>query len=106
MFRVFRIIPILLMIVMLITVLRSVIGAVMKLFGNFVSGPASGSGSGANGSSNGAKRPTMQVSGELHRDPVCGTFVAGSTAFQRQDANQKFYYCSENCRSQHALVSR
>ena len=99
MFRVFRIIPILLMIVMLITVLRSVIGVVMKLFGNLVSGSG-------NDSPNGAKRPAMQVSGELHRDPVCGTFVAGSTAFQRQDAKQTFYYCSENCRSQHVLVSR
>jgi len=102
MFRVFRIIPILLLIVMLITVLRSVIGVVMKLFGNLVSAP----GSGANRSPNGAKRPTMQVSGELHRVPVCGTFVAESTAFRRQEAKQTFYYCSENCRSQHALVSR
>jgi hypothetical protein len=98
MFRLLRIIPILLLIVILITVLRSVIGAVMKMFGNIVSGPAS--------ASNGAQRPTMQVSGELHRDPVCGTFVAGSTAFQRQDAKQTFYYCSETCRAQHALVSR
>jgi hypothetical protein len=98
MFRVFRIIPILLIIVMLITILRSVIGVVMKLFGNLVSRPGS--------TSNGAKRPTMQVSGELHRDPVCGTFVAGSTAYQRRDAKQTFYYCSETCRSQHALVSR
>ena len=102
MFRLFRIIPILLIIVILITVLRSVIGAVMKLFGNIVSG----AGAAPNGSANGAKRPPIQVSGELHRDPVCGTFVAGSTAFQRQDGGQKFYYCSENCRSQHALVSR
>jgi hypothetical protein len=98
MFRLLRIIPILLLIVILITVLRSVIGTVMKMFGNIVSGPAS--------ASNGAKRPTMQVNGELHRDPVCGTFVAGSTAFQRQDAKQTFYYCSETCRAQHALVSR
>jgi|SRR5208283_1535900 len=98
MFRFLRIIPILLMIVMLITILRSVIGVVMKLFGNLVSGPGN--------AANGAKRPTMQVSGELHRDPICGTFVAESTAFQRQDAKQRFYYCSENCRSQHALVSR
>jgi hypothetical protein len=102
MFRLFRIIPILLMIVMLITILRSVIGVVMKMFGNLVSAP----GNGSNSSPNGAKRPTMQVSGELHRDPICGTFVSDSTAFQRQDASQRFYYCSETCRSQHALVSR
>lgn len=39
MFRIFRIIPILLLIVMLITILRSVIGIVMKMFGNLVRGP-------------------------------------------------------------------
>jgi hypothetical protein len=98
MFGLFRIIQTLLLIVILITVLRSVIGVVMKFFGNFVVG--------SRVSANGAKRPAMQVSGELHRDPICGTFVAESTAFQRQDAKQTFYYCSENCRSQHSLVSR
>ena len=49
-----------------------------------------------------ATRPT----GELHKDPVCGTYVAESTPFQRRTGVQTFYYCSEACREKHALVAR
>ena len=44
--------------------------------------------------------------GDLHKDPVCGTYVAESTAFRRQTGGQTFYYCSEACREKHALVAR
>jgi YHS domain-containing protein len=47
-------------------------------------------------------RPT----GELHKDPVCGTYVAESAAFRRSAGGQTFYYCSEKCREKHALVAR
>jgi YHS domain-containing protein len=50
--------------------------------------------------------PASQPSGELHKDPVCGTYVAESTAFRRQAGGQSFYYCSEACREKHALVAR
>ncbi len=49
--------------------------------------------------------PTSQ-GGDLHKDPVCGTYVAESTPFRSQIAGQSFYYCSENCREKHALVAR
>ena len=42
---------------------------------------------------------------ELHKDPVCGTYVVESTPFRRQTAGQTFYYCSEACREKHALVA-
>jgi len=45
------------------------------------------------------------ASGELHKDPVCGTYVAESTRFRRQAGGQTFYYCSENCREKHSLVA-
>lgn len=44
--------------------------------------------------------------GELHKDPVCGTYVSESTALKRQVGGQTFYYCSEACREKHALVAR
>jgi YHS domain-containing protein len=47
-----------------------------------------------------------QAGGELHKDPVCGTYVAESTPFRRQSAGQMFYYCSSDCREKHALVAR
>lgn len=43
---------------------------------------------------------------ELHKDPVCGTYVAQSTPYQRQAPGQVFYYCSTQCREKHALVAR
>jgi YHS domain-containing protein len=44
--------------------------------------------------------------GELHKDPVCGTYVAESAAWKRQAGGQTFYYCSENCRQKHSLVAK
>lgn len=89
----------LLLLIVLITVLRSVIGFVMKFFGGFVSGasprPIERKGGDA-----------IPLSGELYRDPVCGTFVASSTEFQRIDGKQHFYYCSQTCQSQHVLTAR
>jgi len=92
----------LLLLVVVITVLRSVIGLVMKFLGGALSGSSGGSRPGP-----GAKTsPAVPLSGDLHRDPVCGTFVASSTAFQRQQGGERFYYCSEACRSQHILAAR
>jgi YHS domain-containing protein len=42
---------------------------------------------------------------ELHKDPVCGTYVAESTSYRRQISGQTFYYCSERCKEKHALVA-
>lgn len=62
-------------------------------------------------SSNSAPRqakeaPDARPTGELHKDPVCGTYVAESTPFRRQAGGQQFYYCSDTCREKHALVAR
>jgi YHS domain-containing protein len=54
----------------------------------------------------GTAAPPASPTGELHKDPVCGTYVAESTQFRRQTGGQIFYYCSENCREKHALVAR
>jgi YHS domain-containing protein len=43
---------------------------------------------------------------ELHRDPVCGTYVAESTPHRRNSPGQVFYYCSSQCREKHAPVAR
>ncbi len=50
--------------------------------------------------------PKPNPGGELHKDPVCGTYVAESAALKRQAAGQTFYYCSESCREKHSLVVR
>jgi YHS domain-containing protein len=50
--------------------------------------------------------PESQPTGELHKDPVCGTYVAESTPFHRQIAGKMFYYCSGACKEKHALVTK
>jgi hypothetical protein len=97
----FALIRNLLLLVLVITVLRSVVGLVTKLFGNFVAGAKKPQTRQA-----GSRKPNIPLSGDLHRDPICGTFVAGTTAFQRQVGSEHFYYCSETCRSQHMLAAK
>ena len=42
--------------------------------------------------------------GQLHKDPVCGTYVAESTPYRRQISGDAFYYCSDTCRQIHTPV--
>ena len=54
-------------------------------------------------------RPSAErvtVAGELHKDPVCGMYVAESTQYQRKSGRDHFYYCSEGCKDKHAVPAR
>ena len=42
----------------------------------------------------------------LHKDPVCGTYVVETTPFRRQTSGQTFYYCSDACRVKHSTAMR
>ncbi len=44
--------------------------------------------------------------GELHKDPVCGTYVAEASALRRQVGGRTLFYCSEACRKKDALAHR
>lgn len=48
----------------------------------------------------------VTVAGELHKDPVCGMYVAESTAYQRKSGREVFYYCSEKCKEEHAVAAK
>jgi hypothetical protein len=50
--------------------------------------------------------PASAAGSELHKDPVCGTYVAESTPFRQNVSGQMFYYCSAACREKHVLVAR
>lgn len=56
--------------------------------------------------SSGNAPPQAPSGGDLHKDPVCGTYVAESTPFRQHIMGQMFYYCSESCREKHALAVR
>ena len=58
------------------------------------------------GTRDGTVPPGPASGSELHKDPVCGTYVSESTAYRRNAGGQVFYYCSEACREKHALVTR
>jgi YHS domain-containing protein len=98
----FRAVLELLFTIVVILVARAVLTSIMKGITN-----ASQTAMRGEGPQPTAKRtPTNKGSGELHKDPVCGTYVAESTPFRRQAAGQSFYYCSEACREKHSLVAR
>jgi YHS domain-containing protein len=85
--------------IFIIIIARTILTSVMKGFVN--AGRQARSGGGAPLSKQ-PERPT----GELHKDPVCGTFVAESTPFRRQLSDRTFYYCSADCKEKHALVAK
>lgn len=91
----FRAFLYLIVFVLALSVLRSVLGIISKA----VSGLSSSSSpqAGAPGS-----RPSSPPSGgELKKDPVCGTFISTTTAFQKSVGGQTYYFCSTQCRDKY-----
>jgi len=87
----FRVILYLLFTVIIISVLRGVIGIVARAFGSFLEPrPA---------------RPTaapgVPLSGELKKDPSCGTYISAATSLKESVAGQTFYFCSKECRDKY-----
>jgi YHS domain-containing protein len=87
----FRAILYLIVTVLIISVLRSVIGIVLKGFSDLFQPSAQAEASRSRPSS-------MPAGGELKKDPVCGTFIAMSTALQKRVAGETYYFCSPECR--------
>jgi YHS domain-containing protein len=86
----FRIIFYLLSAIFLISFLRGVIGVVTKAFSALLS-PAQEPSS----------RPAaanVPLTGELKRDPVCGTYIATTTSLKHTTGSETVYFCSTACR--------
>ena len=90
-----------------VLIARAVLSSIMKGIVRASSGsfPNAQPGPGVNRGPGSASQ-TASTAGELHKDPVCGTYVAESGAFKRQTGGQTFYYCSAACREKHSLVAR
>jgi len=99
----FRAILELLLTIAVILIARAVLTGLMKGISSasFTSFQDSGTRTEHPGSRHSSPEPP--VAGLLHKDPICGTFVAESTAFRRQVGRDMFFYCSEACRHKHAL---
>jgi YHS domain-containing protein len=96
----FRAIFYLLLAVIVITVLKSIIGVVLK-------GVAEAMKPGS--TAPGAPRPSNQVplTGELKKDPVCGTYIAAASSIKETVGGQTVHFCSQQCRDKYvASVAR
>jgi YHS domain-containing protein len=103
----FRALIELLIIVLIGIVARAVLTSIMKGVANASANAFRASNVQPPSSSQSSNAPPQTPSGgELHKDPVCGTYVAESTPFRQNISGQTFYYCSDACREKHALVAR
>jgi YHS domain-containing protein len=88
---------------------RAILGSLMK---GFNSASRTGFGQPRQNAPSDTPPPPRQpneraaVAGELHKDPVCGMYVAESTQYQRKSGRDHFYYCSEGCKDKHAVAAR
>jgi YHS domain-containing protein len=90
----FRAIFYLLLSVVVITVAKSIIGIVLR---GVAEAMKPGSSTGA------APRQPNQVplTGELKKDPVCGTYISAATSIQEKVGGQTFHFCSPECRDKY-----
>ncbi len=52
------------------------------------------------------QRDVLASAGELHQDPVCGTFVPGTSRFTRNVDGRTVYFCSSDCRDRFLVSAR
>ena len=90
----FRAIFYLLLAVVLISILRGIIGIIMKGFADLVSPPSKQQSKQGSGSQ-------VPLTGELKKDPACGTYIAASTSIQETVGGETFYFCSKQCRDKY-----
>jgi uncharacterized protein len=87
----FRVIFELLLVIVLITILRGVFGIIAKAL------------SGGANLNRPAQRSSGEVplSGELKKDPACGTYISAATSIKETVGGQTFYFCSKQCRDKY-----
>jgi YHS domain-containing protein len=92
----FRVIFYLLFAVILISVLRAILRIIAKGFGELMSPRPTESGQSSQPS---AKQ--VPLTGELKKDPACGTYIAAATSIQEKVGGETFYFCSKQCRDKY-----
>jgi YHS domain-containing protein len=91
----FRVILYLLFAVILISVLRAVMGIIAKGFGELI-GPRAGQ-----AQSSQAPGKQVPLTGELKKDPACGTYIAAASSIQEKVGGEILYFCSKQCRDKY-----
>jgi YHS domain-containing protein len=98
--QLFRIILYMLVAIFLISIVRGVIGVVMKGFADLVSPPRQ-----RQATAGGHQPESIPLSGELKKDPVCGTYTSAATAVKQIFGKETLYFCSTACRDKYAAKS-
>ena len=87
--------------VLIIGVARSVLGIIAKGFAD-IFGAATGQSrpgqSNQRQAGQGPRPASVPKEESLKKDPVCGTFIAPSTAVQKIVGGQTYFFCSAECR--------
>jgi YHS domain-containing protein len=96
----FRVISYLLLTVVAISVLKSIVGIVLKGVAQAMKGSSSGPGA---RSSNQAPNQ-VPLTGELKKDPVCGTYIAAASSIKETVAGQTIHFCSAQCRDKYVAT--
>ncbi|MGA2882325.1 MAG: YHS domain-containing protein [Bryobacteraceae bacterium] len=91
----FRAIFYLLLTVVVITVLKSIIGIVLRGVSEAMKPGSSAPGAPPRSSNQ------VPLTGELKKDPVCGTYIAAATSIKEKVGGQTFHFCSQECRDKY-----
>lgn len=93
----FRVIFYLLLTVVVISVLKSIVGIFLKGVAQAMKGSSSPPG---------PRSASHQVplTGELKKDPVCGTYVAAAGSIKETVAGRTMHFCSAQCRDKYVAT--
>jgi YHS domain-containing protein len=85
--------------VVVLTVAKSILGIVLRGFSQAMKPDSTPPGVGP--------RPSNQVplTGELKKDPVCGTYISTATSIKEKVGGQVFHFCSQECRDKYVASS-
>lgn len=90
----FRAIFYLLITVLLITVLRAIMRTIFKGFAELMSPNANQQNQQAAGNG-------VPLTGELKKDPTCGTYISAATSIKETVGGQTYHFCSKQCRDKY-----
>ena len=90
----FRLIFYLLVTVFLITVVRGVWGVVLRGISQVLS-------AGQPSQAKRAQPSGVPLSGELKKDPSCGTYISAATSIKQNVGGETHHFCSAECRDKY-----
>lgn len=85
--------------ILLISVVRAVVRFLMQSFGSYFRTPPPARQQPTRGSN-------LPLTGELKRDPVCGTYTVAATSLQQTVNGETHYFCSARCRDEFMAAVR